>query len=120
MKPNTAKDPKLLRTTAMGMAAAFWEEAERRAKTMDRKPGVPLKEFVRDNWMKFVLPARATLAELLSSSTVSDHMKAEIYDALTFGEEIEDAKAPPAEFLAQAERELRFPATQTAVGLVLH
>lgn len=114
------KDPKLIRTTAMGLAVEFWEEAARRAKTFDRRPTVPLKAFVRDNWMKFVHPARSVLAEMLNKPTITEHMKAEIYDALTFGEETEDAMLPPAEFLAQAERELRFPTTQTAIGRVLH
>ncbi len=71
---------KLVKSTAQGIAGAFYEVAAQANDFYALHPSQP--RFIRAHWQHFTEPARQTLAEMLSRSDTTDHVKAQIYDAL--------------------------------------
>jgi hypothetical protein len=70
-----------LAKTAKEMAGAYYEIAASKDNAFYR--AWPNQGgFIQQNWRHFVMTAREVLTEMLRRNTCSDHMKAEIYDAL--------------------------------------
>lgn len=75
------KVPRLLRMTAKELAGAFYEEAKR--SDIFRKTFPTWRTFVPFHWPEFVKPAREVLLTMLRASTTTEHVKKEIYAAIT-------------------------------------
>ena len=70
----------LLRDTAKGMAAAFFDAAGRSRRFRDDAPD--LQTFVSEYWPKYVPEARKILAKMLSDTTRSEKERQDIYESL--------------------------------------
>jgi hypothetical protein len=80
---------KLVAETAKEMARCWYDEAAHDNDFYREHPNVAL--FVDRRWRNFIRHARANLAKLLSSSSVPEDQKAQIYEAL-----IKDGAVNPA------------------------
>lgn len=79
---------KLVKKTAEEMAGAFYElHAGRDNRFYQAWPNQRL--FIKKNWRNFIVTARQVLATILGRKSTTDHMKAEIYEAL-----VADARLP--------------------------
>ncbi len=64
----------------MGASDLIWKEWKRQ--NPDLSPSALEKKFIAKQWPNCIEFARSTLAHMLSLSSTSDAMKAEIYEAL--------------------------------------
>lgn len=71
---------KLIKSTAQGIAGSFYEVAASADDFYKLHPSQP--RFIRLYWQQFLKPARETLANMLALPGYTDHVKAEIHQAL--------------------------------------
>ncbi len=70
-----------IRHTAKELAGVFYEENKRSDQFRIMWPKV--RDYIRDCWPLYVPQARQALASMLRSPNVTEHLKQEIYKALT-------------------------------------
>lgn len=70
-----------IRHTAKELAGKFYESNKRSDNFRALWPAV--RDYIRDCWPLYIKEARQALAQLLASPNITDHLKGEIYNALT-------------------------------------